>query len=336
MRDLLEDLLSGRDLSRAESHDLFARLVAGELEPTAIAGVLIALRAKGESPEEIAGAAAALRASAADFPRPDYRFADSCGTGGDGSQTINISTASALVAASLGIPVAKHGNRSISSSCGSADLLERLGVALDPSPATARGCLDEAGICFLFAPSYHPGMRHAMPVRNALGVRTLFNLIGPLVNPAAPPVQVLGVYDPKLCRPMAETLALLGCEAALVVHGSGLDEIALHAETRAARLADGRVEMLELHPSDAGLSRHGLDSLRGGGPAENAAQIEALLAGRGKPAHTDAVALNTGALAWIFGLCPDLKAGTELALEALAEGRAAKTLAQLVELSHGP
>jgi anthranilate phosphoribosyltransferase len=329
------DALSRRHLTRDETTATFAHLMGGGFSDIEIAALVAALKARGESPEEIAGAAEALRGAARPFPRPGYAFADSCGTGGDGTGTINISTAVALVAADLGIPVAKHGNRSVSSQSGSADVLEQLGVRLDPDPELARRCLDEVGICFLFAPLYHSGVRHAMPVRKTLATRTIFNLLGPLSNPSRPRFQLLGVYDPSLCVPLAVTLGLLGVDAALVVHGGGLDEVALHAPTTAALWRDGRVTELEITPEEAGLDRAPVEALRGGDPSANAALLSALLSGRGEAAHRDAVALNAGALAWVAGLAKTLGDGVALALEAIDAGRPARRLADWARLSHG-
>lgn len=329
------DTLSRRSLSREETTDTFTALMAGTYADIEIAALVAALKARGETPEEIAGAAAALREAARAFPRPDYAFADTCGTGGDGTSSINISTAVALVAAELGIPVAKHGNRSVSSRSGSADVLEQLGVRLDPDPVVARRCLDTLGICFLFAPMYHAGVRHAMTVRKTLATRTIFNLLGPLSNPSRPAFQLLGVYDPGLCRPLATTLGLLGVDTALVVHGGGLDEVALHAPTTAALWRHGQVTELELTPEEAGLRRHPVEALRGGDPAENAALLLALLRGEGAEAHQHAVALNAGALAWIAGRADTLGDGVTLAMDALERGGAADRLAAWAELSHG-
>jgi len=231
--EALARLYAGQSLTQEEAETLFASLVEGRMAEPAIAAMLIALKLKGESADELIGAARALRAACLPFDRPAYPFADSCGTGGDGAGTINLSTAVAFVAAAAGLPVAKHGNRSFSSSCGSADVLEALGVRIDMPPALARRALDETGICFLFAPAYHPGLRHAGPVRKALKVRTVMNVLGPCLNPAAPPVQLLGVAERRLIAPVAQVLAALGVERALVVHGAGLDEIALHDETQA-------------------------------------------------------------------------------------------------------
>ena len=331
----LLDTLSRRSLVRLEAQAVFAHLMRGQYSELEIAALVSALKARGESPEEIAGAAEALRGAARQFPRPDYAFADTCGTGGDGLGTFNVSTAVALVVAEMGIPVAKHGNRSVSSRCGSADVLEAAGVRLDADPAVARRCLDQAGVCFLFAPAYHAGVRHAAPVRKALGTRTIFNLLGPLANPSLPPIQLMGVYDPALCLPLATTLGLLGAEAALVVHGSGLDEIALHGPTTAALWKQGRVTELEMTPEEAGLVRRPVEALAGGEAAHNLELLVTLLEGRGPAVHREMVALNAGAVAWIAGKAATLADGVGLAQAALAGGGAARRLTRWVELSHG-
>lgn len=331
----LDIICDGKDLTREETRLLFDQLVRGALDPVEIAALLIALKAKGEAPAEIAGAAESLRASTAPFEKPDYPIADTCGTGGDMSHTINISTAVAVVAAAMGIPVAKHGNRSISSKCGSADVLEMSGVRIDAPAEVARRCLDDMGICFLFAPGYHPGMRFAMPVRQQLRTRTVFNLLGPLVNPARPEVQIMGVFDPERCLPLARTLGMLGLRSALVVHGSGLDEIALHGPTRACLMKNGEVEELEITPEKAGLAPCDLADLRGGTPEENAASLKALLAGTGPRAQLEATAINAGALTWIFGKASDLKEGTGMALDTLRSGRCLERLTAWAEASHG-
>jgi anthranilate phosphoribosyltransferase len=335
MTSYLDSICQGRSLTKEEVRARFDALVKGEMDPVEIAALLIALKAKGEAPEEIAGAAEALRGSAAPFPRPGYPFADTCGTGGDMSRTINVSTAVAIVAAEMGIPIAKHGNRSISSQCGSADVLEQAGVKIDADAKVARRCLDEVGICFLFAPKYHPGMRFAMPVRQKLKTRTVFNILGPLANPARPDVQIVGVFDPALVLPVANTLGMLGLRAALVVHGSGLDEIALHGPTKAALLKDGAVEPLEVTPEAAGLDRCAIEDLRGGTPEENTEALKRLLGGSGPKAHRHAAAINAGALAWTFGKAGDLKEGAAMALETIGSGRCLKRLTAWGEASHG-
>ncbi len=332
--DVLE-VLSRRSLTREESANTFSRFVAGEYSEIEMAAVLSAIKTSGETPDIMAGAVEALLASAVPFPRPDYPYADCCGTGGDGTGTVNISTAAAFVAAELGIPIAKTGNRSVSSRCGSADVLERLGVKLDPAPEIGRRCLDEAGICFVFAPQYHPGVRHAAPVRRALKVRTVFNLVGPIANAARPPWQMMGIYDPALCEPAARTLQLLGRRVALVVHGSGLDEVALHGPTTGVLLRDGELRPITITPADAGLRTAPLAALTGAGPEENADWLATLLEGRGQGTHADAVALNAGTLAWILGLRPTIREAVGAAREALAGGGAARRLSRLVELSNG-
>lgn len=331
----LPRLLTGEDLSAEDSQHLFERLVLGRLEPAEVAGMLIALRMKGETPEEMIGAAQALLAAAAPFERPEGLFADCCGTGGDGAGTINVSTAAGFVAAACGLPVAKHGNRSVSSRCGSADVLEALGARLDLSAERARSVLDETGFTFLFAPAYHPGMKHAALVRRQLSVRTVMNLLGPCVNPARPPVQLLGVSDPKMLRRIGQVLAALGVSQALIVHGGGLDEVALHAETRAIRLSGGELEELVLTPEEAGCTRTALKALEGGDPADNADRLKALLEGGGSAAEQEAVALNAGALLWTAGLAPSLREGTARTLDVLRSGAAGRVLAAFVEASRG-
>ncbi|MGQ0590838.1 MAG: anthranilate phosphoribosyltransferase [Sphingosinicella sp.] len=331
----LAGLYNGNGLSRAQAETLFANLVRGELSEPDIAAMLIAFRLKGETAEELIGAARALRAADAPFERPDYLFADTCGTGGDGSGSINVSTAVAFVTAAAGLPIAKHGNRSFTSRCGSADVLEQLGAKLDIPAARSRRVLDETGICFLFAPLYHPGLKHAGPVRRALKVRTIMNVLGPCLNPAEPPVQLLGVADSALLGPVAQTLAALGVETALVVHGSGLDEIALHGATQAVRLDKGAMENLTITPEDAGLKRTPLAAIVGGGPEENAARLAALLKGKAPQAEAQVVALNAGALLMTAGLAPDLRKGVALASNVIASGRSFLLLQAFVEATRG-
>jgi anthranilate phosphoribosyltransferase len=330
----LPKLLSGEDLPVEDSEHLFERLVLGKLEPAEIAGMLIALRMKGETAEEMIGAARALSAAATPFDRPDYLYADCCGTGGDGSGLINVSTATAFVAAASSLPIAKHGNRSVSSRCGSADVLEAVGAKIDMSPEKARALLDETGFCFLFAPAYHPGMKHAALVRRQLQVRTIMNLLGPCINPARPPVQLLGVADPKMLRRIAQTLAAMGVNQALVVHGSGLDEVALHGETRAIRLSGDEIEELEITPENAGIERAALKVVTGGDVEENAARLKALLNGGASRPEQDIVVLNSAALLMTAGKAATLREGAEMARDALASGRAAKILNRFVEASH--
>ncbi len=327
-QQILEQLFSGTSLSREQSKQLFSAIVQGELSNEQLAGALIALKLKGETVDEISGAVTALQAAAEPFPTPDYVFADIVGTGGDGANTINLSTASAIIAASMGAKVAKHGNRSVSSKTGSSDVLAALGVRLDLDAATARKALDEIGICFLFAPQYHRGFKHAVPVRQALKTRTIFNILGPLINPAKPKHQLLGVYDEKLLQPYAETALALGHQHSIVVHGAGLDEVALHAETQVAEIYQGKIERYTLTAEDFGLKPQPLDAIHGGEPEQNAQYIRALLQGKGEPAHVNAVAANTALLLRLFGY-QDLKQTTQQVLEQIASGNAYKTLEKL-------
>ncbi|CNI34886.1 anthranilate phosphoribosyltransferase [Yersinia mollaretii] len=321
MQILLEKLFRAESLSQQESQQLFAAIVRGELEASQLAAALISMKVRGETPAEIAGAAQALLADAQPFPRPDYLFADIVGTGGDGTNSINISTASAFVAASCGVKVAKHGNRSVSSRSGSSDLLAAFGIRLDMSAEQSRLALDELGVCFLFAPQYHTGFRHAMPVRQQLKTRTLFNVLGPLINPARPPLALIGVYSPELVLPIAQTLKVLGYQRAAVVHGGGMDEVAIHAPTQIAELNNGTIERYELAPEDFGLSRYPLHSLQGGAPEENRDILARLLQGKGEPAHAAAVAANVALLLKLHGQ-ENLRHNAQQALEMIHSGQA--------------
>ena len=326
MPKMIEALCEGQNLSRESAQAVFASVMRGELSDIQLAALLIALKSKGETPSEIAGAAQAMRAASHPLDTGGMDVADSCGTGGDGAQTVNISTAAAIVSAAGGVKVAKHGNRSISSRCGSADLLEACGIPLEPPSSIALRCLEQAGICFLYAPQYHPGVRHAMKVRKGLGVRTIFNLLGPLSNPATPRYQLMGVYDPARCPALAETLGQLGCQRALVVHGGGLDEIALHAATHASLLEGGEVRNYTIKPESLGVQEASLDALRGGDPEDNAQWLHQLLGGQGSRAHRDAVALNAGALLWLSEKADSHRSGVEIAQTILDEGKGLVTL----------
>jgi anthranilate phosphoribosyltransferase len=335
IEDTILRLLQREHLSRGEAQSLFSTIVEGNLPDPLMAAAFVALRFKGETSEELTGAAFALRAAAKAFPSPDYLFADSCGTGGDCSGSINVSTAAGLIAAACGLPVVKHGNRSFTSKCGSADVVEALGAKLDVSPPASRRFLDQTGFCFLLAPAYHPGIAHAGPVRRALRVRTVMNLLGPCLNPARPKVQLVGVPDPSLLIPIAETLRSLGVERALVVHGSGLDEVAVHAFTRAVRLSGGELETLEITPEQAGVKRYPLEAVAGGDPADNARMLVDILGGRGSEAHRAIVAINAGALLETAGIATDLREGVDKACDAISSGRARLLLENFVEASRG-
>lgn len=332
---LVQQVLNNKSLSREQSEQFFSAVVKGEVEPVLLTALLVALKVRGETADEITGAASALLAEAVPFPAKINGAIDCCGTGGDGSNTINISTTAAIVAASMGLPVVKHGNRSVSSRSGSADLLEQLGVNIQLSPTQAANTLQGSGCSFLFAPLYHSGIKHAMPVRTALKSRTLFNLLGPLINPARPDFQLLGVYDPALCRLMAEALKQLGTKAAWVVHGSGCDEIALHGTTYVCQLKDGELTEFTLSPADFGVALQPLSSLAGGEPTENAAATLAILDGSAPVAHLAAVAINVAAMLNIAGLGADLKVNTRAVLAQLQSGKALATLQTLKELSLG-
>ena len=327
---LLEQLYSGHSLSTSESTALFNAVIQGELSNEQIAAMLIALKVRGANTEEITGAVAASLQNAKAFPHPNYSFADIVGTGGDGQNTINISTASAIVAASMGTKVAKHGNRSVSSKSGASDVLTALGVNVNVTPEQARQALDEIGVCFLFAQQYHSGFRHVAPVRAALKTRTIFNILGPLINPARPTYHLLGVYEPELVKTYAETSVALGHQHSFVVHGSGLDEVALHGETQVAEIKNGKIEYFTLTPEDFGLKTQYLESLRGGEPQENAQMLTALLQGKGKSEHANAVAANTALLLKLFGH-DDLKQNVQNVLAHLASGKAFETLQNLIK-----
>lgn len=330
----MEGLYKGESLSAAESEALFGELLRGEMDPIVLSSLLTALKVKGESPAEITGAARALIAAAKPFPHPDYEFCDIVGTGGDGLHTINISTTAAIVGACCGIKVAKHGNRSVSSKTGSSDLLNQMGIKLDMSPETARHCLDEANVCFLFAPHYHSGMRFAAPVRQALKTRTIFNVLGPLINPARPTYQLMGVYAAELVRPIAETLKELGLHRGMVAYGSGLDEIAIHGETRVAEIGEHGIKESVLTPESFGLKQYALESIRGGEPEENKQITENILSGKGTDAQNTAIAINLAPLLMMGGKAQSLPQGAELAIETLKSGIGLQKVAQLAALSH--
>ncbi|MDV5169455.1 anthranilate phosphoribosyltransferase [Photobacterium rosenbergii] len=315
-------------LSQEESQTLFDAIIKGEVEPVLLSAVLTALKIKGETPAEIAGAAKALLANANPFPSPEYDFADIVGTGGDGANTINISTTAAFVAAACGVKVAKHGNRGVSSKSGSSDLLDKFGINLAMKPETAREALDDLGVCFLFAPEYHGGVRHAMPVRQTLKTRTIFNVLGPLINPARPNIELMGVYDASLVRPIAETMAAMGMKRAAVVHGSGLDEVAIHGETTVAEIINGEITEYTLTPADFGLESHPLEAIKGGEPEENRAIITNILTGKGTDAQMGAVAVNVALLLRLFGQ-EDLKANAEKAINIMKSGKAFELVGQL-------
>ncbi|WP_354625128.1 anthranilate phosphoribosyltransferase [Psychromonas sp. MME2] len=330
---MLEQLYQGKSLSSPQSQHFFELVVQGEIDPIVLSSVLTALKIKGETPQEITSAAQALLAQAVAFPRPDYPFTDIVGTGGDGFGTINISTASAFVAAACGVKVCKHGSRSVSSKSGSSDLLAAFGINLNMSPEIARQCLDDLNICFIFAPQYHAGMRFAAPVRAALKTRSIFNLLGPLVNPARPDFELMGVYAPELLKPIAEVHKQLGMKRVMVVYGSGLDEVALHGETEVAELKDGEIIEYRLTPEDFGVKRYPIETIFGGDANENKIIIEQILQGKGSDAQQAAVAINVSALLVLNGFADDFKTGASMALDMMKTGKPLQLMQQLAEQS---
>ena len=334
LRDALHLAVEGKSLSRAQAAAAVHAILSGEAKVSQIAALLIALRMKGETPDEIAGAAEALRAKASAVRVSLDRLVDTCGTGGDGAHTFNISTCAAFVAAACGARVAKHGNRAVSSRCGSADVLLALGVELELAPDSIANCINQCGIGFLFAPRHHAAMRHVAPVRQELGLRTLFNLLGPLSNPAGARRQLVGVYAERLVPVLARTLADLGALRALVVHGAGgLDEISPSGPTVAARVEHGNVEEVELTPEELGLARSPLEGLRGGDAMENARLVRRVLGGESS-VRRDAVVLNAAGALWAAGVVDDLREGAVRAAAAIDDGSALDRLEQLIALSH--
>jgi anthranilate phosphoribosyltransferase len=323
-------VLDGRDLTRAQAHEAMDSIMRGEATPAQIAGFLVALRAKGETVDEITGCAEAMRAHAL-MVRPQRRdLVDTAGTGGDGAQTLNISTAAALVAAAAGAGVAKHGNRAVSSASGSADVLEALGFRLDLEVPRIVRSIDELGFGFLFAPAHHPAMAHAAPVRRELATRTVFNVLGPLTNPAGARAQVVGVYSTQLVHTIAEVLLELGSERAYVVHGAGgIDELSPVGPTIVCEVYDGRVHARTIDPEDLGIERCDVAELRGGTPAGNAAAIREVFAGA-DGGRRDAILLNAAGAIAAAGHAADLREGIEAARRAIDSGAAAARLEQLV------
>ena len=334
MIEQISKLVRGQSLTEAEAGEAMELIMRGEATPIQIAGFITALRMKGETVDEIAGMARTARAVATPIAIDPQGLLDTCGTGGDVLGTFNISTISAIVAAACGARVAKHGNRAASSQCGSADVLEALGVRIDlPPDATAR-CISEVGIGFLFAPIFHPSFKFATLPRRELGIRTVFNVLGPLCNPAGARRQALGVADGGLARRMAEVLARLGVEHALVFHGKdGMDELTTTGPSQVIEVQGGTLRTFELEPIDLGLPRAGLESLRGGGPAENAAIVREVLSGAPGP-RRDVVLLNTAAALCAADLAPDFKDGIGQAAEALDSGRAAQVLSRWAQQSN--
>ncbi len=327
---MVQHVAEGQSFSEDQARQFFGHVVNGDVDDLLLSSALTALKVRGETPGELAGAAMALLDSAKPFPKPEFEFADVVGTGGDGFNTINLSTISAITAATCGAKIIKHGNRSISSVSGSFDLLEKLGVDFSVSAETARQQVTEHGICFLYAPNYHPGVRHASTARKTLKVRTIFNLLGPLVNPARPPRMVLGVADYSLLSPIATVLARLGCQHALVVHGSKTDEVAIHGPTSVVELKQGKLNQFELTVEDLGAVPHSLDDLVCHEADLSHQRSMAVLAGQGSEAEQAAVGVNVSLILKLFGK-EDLKNNYALARESLSAGRPMELIQQLVQ-----
>jgi anthranilate phosphoribosyltransferase len=324
---------AGSSLSFEEARDAFDIIMSGDATPGQIGGFLMALRVRGETVSEISGAVATMRAKMLRVDAPADAI-DIVGTGGDNSHSVNISTASAFVIAACGVPVAKHGNRGLSSQTGAADVLAALGVRIDIPPETISRCIHDAGVGFMFAPAHHPAMKHVGPTRVELGTRTIFNLLGPLSNPAGVSRQMVGVFLPEWIMPVAETLKALGAEHAWVAHGDGYDEITTTGGTQVAELVGGEIRSFTLTPEAVGLKRHTKDELRGGDAAYNAQALRDMLGGAAG-AFRDTVLMNAGAGLVVAGKATTLADGMATAAQAIDSGRALKVLDRLVEISNG-
>lgn len=332
---VLEHLLQGKHLDRETAEAAMGQIMDGKATSAQIGAFLGLLRFKGEQAEEMIGFARAMRQRAARFPINLPGLVDTCGTGGDGSHTFNISTASAIVAASDGVRIAKHGNRAVSSKSGSADVLEALGIPVNLTPAEAADCLRATNLCFLFAPLYHQAMKHAAGPRKELGIRTVFNLLGPLTNPAGATHQLLGVYDAQLLPTVAAVLKELGVTRALVVAGSdGLDELTVTGKSYIAELRDGEIHQYEVEPEQFGLRRHDKRGIQGGNAAENAEIIERIFAGE-RGAARDIVLLNAGAILYLAGRAISIEQGVIRAAELIDDGHVARKLEQLRQFTGG-
>jgi anthranilate phosphoribosyltransferase len=331
---LFDKLRRQEDLTTDEAAAAMSSIMKGEATPAQTAGLLVALGMKGERPAELVGFAQTMRANAIAIAPPAGAVFDTCGTGGDRSGTFNISTAAAIVLAACGMKIAKHGNRSVSSQCGSADVLEALGVNIQASPAVVEQCLAEVGVAFLFAPTFHPAMKHAGQARKDLGVRTAFNLLGPLTNPARPTRQIVGVPRPELTELLARSLSLLGSERAWVVHGAdGLDELSTTGYTKVSECRGRAVQTFYVHPADFGLAKATPESLRGGDAPTNASIVQSVIGGDAGAAR-DVVLLNAGAALFIAGVVDTVKGGIARAAAAIDSGAAKHVLARLIAVSN--
>lgn len=336
IKEHIATAIDGRSLTEEAAHEAMAAIMDGQVTPAQLAGFLVAMRMKGETIEELTGFARAMRERCALIsPTVTGRLTDTCGTGGAPIKTFNVSTLSAFVAAGAGIPIAKHGNRAVTSRCGSADVLEALGANLALEPQRVQRVIESVGVGFLFAPNFHPAMRHAIGPRRELGVRTVFNLLGPLTNPAGAKGQVLGVYHPSLVSKLTPVLRNLGVQHALVVHGEGgLDEISPFGPTRVGRVQDGEVSYFTINPEEFGFARVSPDEVTGGDPKESARVFLDVLHGR-DGARANTVLMNAAAAAVVGGRAKDMKEGVDVARESVRSGRALDKLRQFVEATGG-
>ncbi|MFC6721694.1 anthranilate phosphoribosyltransferase [Halobacteriaceae bacterium SHR40] len=328
MESYIERVTDGEDLTQAQAREASTAVFEDATEAQ-IGALLTALRAKGETEQEIAGFAQGMRGAARTITPQRETLVDTCGTGGDDYDTINVSTTSAIVVAGAGVPVAKHGNYSVSSSSGSADVLEEAGVTVDAEPPTVEQAIEEDGIGFMLAPVFHPAMKAVIGPRKELGMRTIFNILGPLTNPAGADAQVVGVYDPELVPVIARALAQMNVERALVVHGSGLDEIAVHGETTVAEVDGEAVEEYTLTPEGLGVGEHSIDAIAGGQPEENAADMRGIVDGAIDGAKQDIILANAGAAIYIAGEAASIPDGVERAREAIESGAAGEKFEEL-------
>ncbi|MFD1563034.1 anthranilate phosphoribosyltransferase [Haloarchaeobius amylolyticus] len=335
MQEYVERVTEGQDLTQKEARAASTDVFDGATDAQ-IGALLAALRAKGETEAEIAGFAEGMRDAARTISPDREPLVDTCGTGGDDYNTINVSTTSAIVAAGAGVPVAKHGNYSVSSSSGSADVLEEVGVDVEAEPPAVEEAIEDDGIGFMLAPVFHPAMKAVIGPRKELGMRTIFNVLGPLTNPAGADAQVVGVYDPDLVPVLADALSRMDIERALVVHGAGTDEIAIHGETVAAEVDGSSVEEYALEPADLGLDEHDIDDIAGGAPEENAADMRGILEGDVTGAKRDVILANAGAAIYVAGEADSLEAGADAAHEAIDSGAAAQKLEQLCSVTPQP
>ncbi len=335
IKQAIKKVVENKNLTREEAALTMDTIMEGEATPSQIAAFITALRMKGETIDEITGCAEKMREHAANIYPQQKNLVDTCGTGGDKSGTINISTISALVVAGAGVPVAKHGNRSVSSKCGSADVLEALGVKVDLEPKKVEECINEVGIGFIFAPKFHAAMKYAMPARKETGIRTVFNILGPLTNPAHAAAQVLGVFSADLTETMAKVLGNLGIKHALVVHGKdGLDEITISDKTKVSELKDGKIKTYEIKPEDFGVKKAKLSEILGGSKEENAKIALGILKGQEKGAKRNIVLMNAAAAIYAAGKAKNLKEGFKLAAESVDSGAANKKLEELIKFTN--